>query len=503
MSDVLIIGCGLAGLSLALRLAEKTSVTLVSKDALLGGSTAWAQGGIASAMAPGDSPEFHASDTITASDYKANPETVAFVTSQAPEMIHWLASLGVEFTQENHNLHLTHEAGHTHRRVVHAADKTGLILSTVLIQAVETHPSIRCLAQHTAIDLIQEQGRIVGAYFLDNQSGEVVTEPAKITVLATGGASKAYLYCSTPDGCSGDGIAMASRAGAKIADMEFNQFHPTCLYHPSAKSFLISEAVRGEGGKLVLPDGNRFMINHDERLELAPRDIVARAIDAEMKRGGLDCVYLDITHQSAEFIQTRFPTIYQTCLSYGIDMTTQLIPVVPAAHYTCGGVVTNLQGQTNLLNLYAIGEVACTGLHGANRLASNSLLECLVFAHSASQAIIAELPRYKMPVRLPDWDASQVTKADEAMIVAHDWDELRRTMWDYVGIVRSNERLQLARRRLALIKQEVEDQYARHTINRDLVELRNLVLVSALMVEAASKRQKNCGLHYNLDLTHE
>ncbi|OGI47110.1 MAG: L-aspartate oxidase [Candidatus Muproteobacteria bacterium RIFCSPHIGHO2_01_FULL_65_16] len=511
-SDVLIVGGGAAGLSLALRLAADARVTILAKAALTEGSSLYAQGGVAAVLNAEDSLEAHIEDTISAGAGLCRRETVEYVVRRGPEAIRWLIDLGVPFTREPRDngaddYHLTREGGHSHRRVIHAADATGRALETTLEARVRAHPNIRLHEHHIAIDLITSrklgrrgENRVLGVYALDKAAGRVTTFDARFVVLATGGASKVYLYTSNPDTSTGDGVAMAWRAGCRVANMEFVQFHPTCLYHPRAKSFLITEAVRGEGGRLLLPNGEPFMHAHDARAELAPRDIVARAIDYEMKRRGLDCVHLDISHKPAEFIRTRFPTIYARCLEFGYDITRAPIPVVPAAHYTCGGVMTDLAGRTDLAGLYAVGECACTGLHGANRLASNSLLECLVFAQAAAADIGALLPQAAPPTAdLPPWDESRVTDADEAVVVSHNWDELRRFMWDYVGIVRTTKRLQRAQHRVELLKEEIREYYRNFKITNDLVELRNLVLVAELIIRSALERKESRGLHYMRD----
>lgn len=508
--DVIVIGSGAAGLSLALRLAGQARVAVLSKNALRESNTLYAQGGISAVLDAEDSIESHIQDTLLAGAGLCRPDTVRLVVTEARACIEWLLARGVAFTEvESENgtshLHLTREGGHTHRRVVHAADATGLAIESSLEEHTRAHPDIDLYEYHNAVDLITTHKlgmggrRVLGVYALDTESQEVVTFSAKVVVLATGGASKAYLYTSNPDIATGDGIAIAWRAGASVANMEFIQFHPTCLYHPEARSFLISEAVRGEGGRLLLPDGTRFMERFDPRLELAPRDIVARAIDHEMKRLGIDCVYLDISHRPADFIREHFPTIHARCLSLNIDMTLQPIPVVPAAHYTCGGVLSDLRGRTDVAGLYAIGETACTGLHGANRMASNSLLECLVFAKQAAADILAILPETPPPSALPAWDASQVTDSDEEVVVSHNWEELRRFMWDYVGIVRTDKRLQRALRRVELLQQEIAEYYWNFRVTNDLLELRNLVIISELIIRSALSRKESRGLHYTLD----
>ncbi len=507
--DTLIIGSGLAGLTLALNLAKRKKVGLVTKQALLDGASSWAQGGIASALSEKDSPEAHIRDTLSAGAGMCNEEITRCVLKKGPQAIQWLIEQGVPFTRDKDNntgYHLTREGGHSVRRVIHVADTTGQAVQETLGEKVRTHKSITVLEHHIAIDLItsiklgrsdSEGNKCYGAYALDNQSGQVSTISAQNTVLATGGAGKVYLYTTNPDTATGDGIAMGWRAGCRIANMEFIQFHPTCLYHPHAKSFLITETVRGEGGLLKLPDGNRFMPIHDERAELAPRDIVARAIDYEMKKRGLDCVYLDISHKPASFLKKHFPNIFTRCHELGIDITQDPIPVVPAAHYTCGGIITDLNGKTDLDNLYAIGETAHTGLHGANRLASNSLLECLVFGKASAEDILNQAP---LPtIKLPHWDESRVTDADEEIIISHNWDELRRFMWSYVGIVRTNKRLQRAQHRIKLLHEEISEYYANFRVTSDLLELRNLVSTADLIVQSAMLRHESRGLHFSLD----
>jgi len=512
--DVLIVGGGVAGISLALRLAEHAQVTLLAKAALTEGSSYYAQGGVAAVLnRESDSFEAHIKDTLIAGAGLCHRDTVEFVVEHGPDAVAWLTQQGVPFTPadgggtHNGDYHLTREGGHSARRVVHAADATGRAIETTLVDRVRAHPRIKLFENHLAIDLVTRTklglpgpDRCIGLYALDKASGEVVPFRARYVALAAGGASKVYLYTSNPDTSTGDGIAMAWRAGCRIANMEFVQFHPTCLYHPRAKSFLISEAVRGEGGKLQLPNGQPFMQAHDPRGELASRDIVARAIDYEMKRGGLDYVHLDISHQPADFIRSHFPTIYARCLEFGYDMTRGPIPVVPAAHYTCGGVVTDLNARTDIDRLYALGECAFTGLHGANRLASNSLLECLVFAKAAATDIAARLtePDSDTPP-LPPWDESRVTDPDEQVVVSHNWDELRRFMWDYVGIVRTTKRLQRAQHRVHLLREEIREYYANFRVSNDLIELRNLVLVAELIIQCALARTESRGLHYTRD----
>ncbi len=515
--DVLIIGSGASGLSLALRLSEHANVGVISKGPLKEGSTYYAQGGIAAVLDPEDTLESHVKDTLNAGAGLCDQEVVEFVASKGEESIEWLLDMGVPFTPDDDSdlpYHLTQEGGHSHRRIIHAADATGKAVETTLESEVRGNPKISLYEHHIAIDLItknkvgenkisgnseQKADRCLGAYVLDKQQDHVVTFRAKFVVMATGGAGKVYLYTSNPDVSTGDGIAMAARAGCDIANMEFMQFHPTCLYHPAAKSFLITEAIRGEGGVLLLPNGERFMDRFDERAELAPRDIVARAIDHEMKRTGSDSVFLDISHKPASFIKEHFPTVSEKCLEFGFDITKDPIPVVPAAHYMCGGVIADMSGQTTLPGLYAIGETSCTGLHGANRMASNSLLECLVYAQSCHNDILANLAGAEMPQTLPLWDETQVTDSDEQVVVSHNWDELRRFMWDYVGIVRTTKRLQRAKNRVELLKGEIAEYYGNFRVTNDLIELRNLVQVADLIIESALHRKESRGLHYTLD----
>lgn len=510
--DVIIVGSGAAGLTLALKLADKAQVAVLSKGDLNQGATFYAQGGIAAVLDDEDSIEAHVSDTLTAGVGLCHKEVVESVVENSGDVVSWLLEQGVPFTTEESpsskakikQLHLTREAGHSHRRIIHATDATGKAVFQTLQARAQEHPNIHLLEGRTAIDLVTnktdpECHSCDGLYVLNQSGGEVELYLAKNVVLATGGASKAYLYTSNPDGASGDGIAMAWRAGCRVANMEFNQFHPTCLYHPHAKSFLITEALRGEGALLELPDGSRFMPEFDERAELAPRDIVARAIDFEMKRLGCDCVYLNISHKPADFIRSHFPTIYQRCLEFGIDITTDRIPVVPAAHYTCGGVMVDKRGVTDISRLYAIGETSFTGLHGANRMASNSLLECFVLAFAAAEDILNNLHAITPSPAIEPWDESRVSLSENAILVSHNWDELRRCMWDFVGIVRNNRRLERASKRLDLLEQEVTDYYYSHKISNDLLELRNLVLVSRLIVKSAMSRRESRGLHFNTD----
>ncbi len=502
--DVLIIGSGAAGLSLALQLPEHFNCAVLSKGDLASGSTFWAQGGMAAVLHDRDSIDAHVADTLRAGAGLCHEPAVRFTVSQSRSVVDWLVAQGVDFDlrddlpdPEFREFHLTMEGGHSHRRILHAADRTGRAIAEVLNERAKSAANITLLTNYCAVDLIQQDGRCVGAYVLDTQHQKVEAMSARAVVLATGGASKAYLYTSNPDGASGDGIAIAWRAGCRVANLEFNQFHPTCLYHPQAKSFLVTEALRGEGAHLILPDGERFMQRFHERGELAPRDVVARAIDSEMKRLGLECVYLDIRHRPADFIRQHFPTVYERCLALGIDITQQPIPVVPAAHYTCGGVVVDQYGASDCPGLYVIGETACTGLHGANRMASNSLLECFVYATSAAKHIAATCPEPSFP--LPPWDDSQVRTSDEDVVIKHNWLALRRLMWDYVGIVRTDRRLQYAREATALMLDEIDDYYSRFTITRPLLELRNLGLVASLMIDCALQRQESRGLHYNQD----
>lgn len=504
--DVLIIGSGLAGQSLALRLADTLRVAIITKKALEDSASGWAQGGIAAVLDSTDSAEAHIQDTFTAGAGLCDPKVTRFVVEHGRQAIEWLIAQGVHFTRDasaDLGYHLTREGGHSHRRVIHVDDATGAAVQETLTDKVRHHPNIQTFEQHIAIDLItgarlgKPELGCVGAYVLDKTTEHVRTFRAAWTVLATGGSGKVYLYTTNPDTATGDGIAMAWRAGCRVADMEFVQFHPTCLYHQDAKSFLISEAVRGEGGLLRLADGTRFMPAHDPRAELAPRDVVARAIDFEMKKQGLDCVFLDITHQPASFIREHFPNIHARCLELGIDITREPIPVVPAAHFSCGGVLTDLRAHTDLPGLYAIGETASTGLHGANRLASNSLLECLVFAEAAAQDILAAQPQ-PLP-SIPPWDESRVTDADEEVVIAHNWDELRRFMWDYVGIVRTNKRLERALHRIRLLEREIDEYYANFRVSNDLIELRNLVLTAHLIIRSAQQRHESRGLHCSRD----
>jgi L-aspartate oxidase len=504
--DVIIFGSGAAGQSIALCLADRLRVALITKRALADSASALAQGGIAAVLDTDDSVEAHIRDTHTAGAGLCDPRATRFVVEHGRKAIAWLIERGVPFTREDQSsigYHLTREGGHSHRRIIHAADATGRAVQTTLSETVLAHPNIDIFEHHIAIDLIlgERLGRpelgCVGAYVLDIKNNRVAAFAARSTVLATGGAGKVYLFTTNPDVATGDGVAMAWRAGCRVRNMEFIQFHPTCLYHPQAKSFLVSEAVRGEGGLLKLPGGSRFMPAHDERAELAPRDIVARAIDFEMKKHGLDCVHLDISHKPADWLREHFPNIHAHCLELGIDITREPIPVVPAAHYSCGGIVTDLAARTDVPNLYAVGEVAGTGLHGANRLASNSLLECLVFGEAAANDILSQ-PITPLPT-LPAWDESRVIDADEEVVIAHNWIELRQAMWDYVGIVRTTKRLQRAQHRIRLLAREIDEFYSSFRVFNDLIELRNLVLTAELIVRCALLRKESRGLHHSRD----
>ena len=511
--DTLILGSGAAGLTLALRLAgQGRRIAVMSKGALQEGSTLYAQGGISAVLDADDSVESHVQDTLAAGGGLCDEAAVRFTVERSREAIEWLIERGVPFTPSEDDTgyayHLTREGGHSHRRIIHAADTTGRAVETTLESLARAADGVDLFEHHIAIDLITNNAvnitdrRVLGAYVLDNKKEKVHSFSAPTVVLATGGANLAYLYSSNPHSASGDGIAMAWRAGCRTANMEFMQFHPTCLFHPKARSFLISEAVRGEGGHLLLNDGTRFMPNYHADAELAPRDIVARAIDAEMKRMGLEHVWLDISHKDPEFIRGHFPAIYQRCLELGLDMTREPLPVVPAAHYTCGGVMTDLAGHTDLLGLYAIGETAFTGLHGANRMASNSLLECVVFASAAAADIQRQLrPKTTEHSALPAWDESRVTDSDEEVVVTHNWEELRRFMWDYVGIVRTTKRLERAQHRIDLLHREIHDYYGSFRVTPDLIELRNLALVAELIVRSALQRKESRGLHYTLDFS--
>ncbi len=509
--DILVIGSGAAGLTTALSLCDKYKVCVMSKGELKAASTYYAQGGIAAVMDEEDSIKEHIDDTLIAGAGLCHEDAVAFTVKHGPERIRWLIKQGMMFTTEitpegTEDYHLTREGGHSRRRILHAADATGIAVSNTLVDRARQQKNITLIEYQVAIDLITEYHsvsgakRCIGAYVFDKVSKRVNTYIAPFTIMATGGASKAYLYTSNPDVATGDGIAMAWRAGCRVANMEFNQFHPTCLFHPKAKSFLITEAVRGEGGHLKLPNGERFMPKYDERAELAPRDVVARTIDYEMKRLGIDNVFLDISHKDKDFIISHFPTIYAKCLSLGLDITKEAIPVVPAAHYTCGGVMVDLNSKTDLDGLYAIGETSFTGLHGANRMASNSLLECFVFGYSASQHIRKYFDDVPKPTKKPLWQHdNQTNDADEAVMISHNWDELRRFMWDYVGIVRSDKRLARAAHRVKMLRKEIDEFYRDYELSSDLIELNNLCLVAELIVACAQMRKESRGLHYTLD----
>jgi len=508
--DFVVLGSGIAGLSFALKAAEKGTVALVTKRQVSDSNTARAQGGVACVVSGEDSFDLHIRDTLIAGADLCNEDAVRAVVTEGPARIEELIALGMHFDERElangeRELDLGREGGHSKRRVLHFQDATGFEIERTLVERISDHPAITVFENHMAVDFLTTgklgyamQDCCVGVYVLNEATGEVEVLRSDVNVLATGGCGKVYLYTTNPDVATGDGVAMAWRAGATVANMEFVQFHPTCLYHPEAKSFLISEAVRGEGGYLRDARGRRFMENHHPLKELAPRDIVARAIDAEMKRTGSKCVYLDMTHKPAEFIKLRFPTIYETCLRYGLDMTSQPIPVVPAAHYQCGGVKTDLNGETSLRGLYAIGEVACTGLHGANRLASNSLLEGLVLAHRAYEKATRNM-RPRVDFDLPEWRPGKVQDVDELVVIYHNWDEIRRLMWDYVGIVRTDKRLQRAATRLRNLHAEVQEFYWNFHVTTDLLELRNLVTVASLIVDCAISRKESRGLHYTLD----
>ncbi|CAE6915057.1 L-aspartate oxidase [Vibrio sp. B1FLJ16] len=509
--DVLVVGSGAAGLSLALRVANHCKVMVLSKGPRSEGATYYAQGGIAAVFDESDTIDSHVEDTQIAGDGICDEETVRFIAEHSKECVQWLIDGGVPFDREDDDsdeeprYHLTREGGHSRRRILHAADATGMAMQTSLQDNAHNHPNIHVLERHNALDLITEdkvggdKNKVIGAYIWNRNEEHVETVRAKFVVLATGGASKVYQYTSNPDVSSGDGIAIAWRAGCRVANLEFNQFHPTCLFHPEARNFLLTEALRGEGAYLRRPDGSRFMPDFDERKELAPRDVVARAIDFEMKRLGADCMYLDISHKPADFITKHFPTIYSRLMDLGIDMTKEPIPIVPAAHYTCGGVIVDQNGHTDLKNLYAIGEVSYTGLHGANRMASNSLLECVVYAWSAAKDILKHLSEVSLASQLPCWDESQVTNSDEEVIIQHNWHELRLFMWDYMGIVRTDKRLERALRRIQMLQQETHEYYSNFRVSNNLLELRNLLQVAELMVRCAMQRKESRGLHYTLD----
>lgn len=510
--DFVVLGSGIAGLTFALKVAPRGRVAILTKKNRADSNTNWAQGGIASVTSREDSVELHVRDTLEAGAGLCNESAVRTILAEGPERIAELIALGTQFTERDipnspggRELDLTKEGGHSKRRILHAKDATGAEIERALLAAVAATPNITVLENHFAIDLILEgriaptdHDRVVGVYALNQPANRVDAFVSPVVVLATGGSGKVYLYTTNPDIATGDGVAMAYRAGAGVANMEFVQFHPTCLYHPEAKTHLISEAVRGEGGWLKRRDGERFMSRYDRRLELAPRDIVARAIDSEMKRTGEPCVYLDISHRGAEFIRHHFPNLHARCLGFGIDMAQEAIPVVPAAHYQCGGVITDLNGETEISGLYAVGEVACTGLHGANRLASNSLLEALVCAHRASERVLRQPPK-PVDIPIPPWVTGDATDADELVVVSHNWDEIRRLMWDYVGIVRTNKRLRRAEKRLGNLQEEIREFYWNFKVTADLLELRNLCTTAQLIVESALIRPESRGLHFNLD----
>ncbi|MFZ5475189.1 MAG: L-aspartate oxidase [Myxococcota bacterium] len=514
-ADFLVIGGGLGGLMFALAAAKHGRVLVVCKRTRDESNTRYAQGGIAAVWHEGDSPEEHVRDTLVAGAGLCRRDAVEATVREAPDRVRALIDLGVEFTRSDDNpaeYDLHREGGHSQRRILHAADLTGAEIVRALLAAAEAEPNVEIVEHQIAVDLVTvnslarrkgglpvDPDRVVGAYLLDARSGRVDTVAAKVVALCTGGAGKVYLYTTNPDIASGDGVAMAWRAGARVANMEFVQFHPTCLFHPHAKSFLVSEALRGEGGKLVLGTGERFMPRYDERAELAPRDVVARAIDAELKKRGDDCVFLDMTHLDRATLQHKFPNIWQRCAELGIDIATRPIPVVPAAHYFCGGVQTDLDAETNIANLFAVGECACTGLHGANRLASNSLLEAIVFAERAVRLAAGRLADLPAPPAIPAWDRGHATDSDEQVVITQVWDEIRRFMWNYVGIVRTTRRLLRARTRIEMVQEEIHDYYWDHTLTGPLVELRNLAQVADLVVESALRRKESRGLHYTLD----
>jgi L-aspartate oxidase len=507
-TDFLVLGSGIAGLTFALRAARHGEVVIVTKRAHDDAATSWAQGGVAAVLSTEDSFERHVSDTMGAGAGLCHDVVVELCVREGPNDVRWLTDLGVQFSRDqNGELDLAREGGHTARRVAHAGDITGHEIERALLEAVRKHPNIRILDWHMGVDLVTASkfggpDQCVGAYVLDEKSARVEVIAARATVLATGGAGKVYLYTSNPDVATGDGVAMAYRAGAEITNMEFYQFHPTCLYHPRAKNFLVSEALRGEGALLRLPESlEPFMKRHHEMADLAPRDVVARAIDYEMKRSGSEYVLLDISHRPADYLRSRFPNIYAQCQRYGIDITSEPIPVVPAAHYMCGGVTSDLHGRSSLPGLWVVGETACTGLHGANRLASNSLLEGLVFGRRAAEklaTLIADLRSAPLP-DIPEWETGSAAQSDEAVVVTHNWDEIRRLMWNYVGIVRTSARLRRAARRVALLEEEIREYYWKHLVTRDLLELRNIQTVAELIIASAASRQESRGLHYTLD----
>lgn len=513
--DVVIVGSGAAGLTAALKLSPHLRVAVLSKGEMSGGSTRWAQGGIAAVLKASDSIQSHIDDTLVAGAGLCSEDAVRFVVERGQDAIESLINLGVEFDrsapehhEDGYDYHLTREGGHSHRRIIHAADATGKAVQKTLNQRVLEEPNIDVYEQHVAIDVITNRhlknkasytDQAHGVYVLNMKAGRVETFSARSTIIATGGASRVYLYSSNPDASTGDGIAMAWRSGCRVTNMEFNQFHPTCLFHPDAKTFLITEAMRGEGAFLHGVDDERFMLRYDERAELAPRDIVARAIDSEMKRTGMDNVWLDITHKDADFVISHFTNIYRHCLGLGIDITRDKIPVVPAAHYTCGGIHVDQMARSDLDHLYAIGECAHTGLHGANRMASNSLLECLVTGNAAAEDILNRQDNSPPPAIARNWDESKVTDSDEEVVVSHNWKELRRFMWDYVGIVRTDKRLARAKRRVDLLAGEIQEYYGNFRVTADLLELRNLVTVADLIVRSAQQRRESRGLHFTAD----
>jgi L-aspartate oxidase len=506
--DIIVLGSGAAGLTAALNLADRFKVAVLAKGSLSDGATGWAQGGIAAVLEAGDTFESHIEDTMVAGAGLNNRATVEFVIEGAPAAIERLIELGVPFNTEGDALHLTREGGHSHRRIVHVADATGWAIQVALEKAARANQNITLVPDMVAIDLItgrhHEQfttdGRVHGVYALNRATGKVESFTARATILATGGAGRTYLYSTAPRGATGDGIAMAWRAGCRVSNMEFMQFHPTCLYNLEVKNFLITEAVRGEGGHLKIPTtGERFMPRFDAREELAPRDIVARAIDHEIKRLGLDYVHLDISHKPPEFVREHFPNIYEKLMGLGIDITKQPIPVVPAQHYTCGGVLVDLNGRTDAAGLYAAGEVTQSGLHGANRLASNSLLECLVFGEACARDIAANWDSFPAPPAIRAWDESRVTDSDEEVVIQQCWREIRQFMWNFVGIVRTTKRLQRAANRIALLRQEVGEYYGNFRVTPDLIELRNLVEVADLIVQSALARHESRGLHFTTD----
>jgi L-aspartate oxidase len=512
--DVLIVGSGAAGLTLALSLPKHLKVAVLAKSVLTEASTYYAQGGVAAVLDETDSIEQHIDDTLIAGAHLCHRDAVAFTVEHGRDAVNFLLEQGVRFTLDDaEQLHLTREGGHSQRRIIHAADATGVAISTTLVKRIRECENVTLFENYAAIDVITSdrlnlsgEKRAIGLYALNIATDKVETLLAPFVALACGGASKAYLYTSNPDIATGDGIAMAWRAGCRVANMEFNQFHPTCLYHPQARSFLITEAMRGEGAYLRLPDGERFMQRFHESAELAPRDIVARAIDYEMKRLGVRHVWLDITHQPEDFVKAHFPTLYERLLELGIDITKEMIPVVPAAHYTCGGVMVDSNSQTDISGLYAIGETSFTGLHGANRMASNSLLECFVYGMSAARHMTQLHPQVEKLAQIPSWDASQVQHPDEDVVILQNWDELRHFMWNYVGIVRTTKRLERALNRIQLLKREIDDYYQEYVISKNLIELRNLVLVSEMIIRCALQRTESRGLHYTLDypeLSHE